>query len=294
MAFIDVDKFIGQQMAIWPFAAQNYKALKEIEQRRFDFANYSIIAQHNPARITSSGAKVDKTTITKRPCFLCHDNRPKEQLSIDWNEYEILINPYPIFDKHLTIVSKRHSPQSLSFEGSFECERIIDMFELAKLMPQMAIFYNGANCGASAPDHMHFQAGNIDNWPIFDDFKITDSLLINDNVVKISNNIGRQTYCITANNATTLQSTFKILIKQINANENMMNIIVRAKNNNVETYIIPRKQFRPWQYTAADDEKLLISPASVEVGGIFIVPIKEHFDKLNSNDIQDILKQICY
>ncbi|MBP5366794.1 MAG: DUF4922 domain-containing protein [Bacteroidales bacterium] len=294
MTLNDVDKFIGQQAAVWPLVAQNYNALKNIEIRRFDFDGFTIVAQHNPARITSSGANVDSKAIAERPCFLCSKNRPKEQIAIDWSGYEILVNPFPIFGRHLTIAKKEHVPQQLSQHAC--CEYVADMFRLACELNGMAVFYNGARCGASAPDHLHFQAGDASKWPVFNDFKPTMQLKQYARTeVSVCSTIGRKVIRIITDQSQAAQAEVREVLDSHNINDSMVNIVARqAGDGLVEFYVIPRRAFRPWQYSAAADEQLLISPASVEVGGIFIVPQKKHFEKLQAADIEDILKQVCF
>ena len=158
----------------------------------------------------------------------------------------------------------------------------------------MAVFFNGARCGASAPDHMHFQAGDATEWPIFTDYR--KSRDFGNDVAEITycDNIGRRVYKIIAHNAEEARQGVIAILNAANAGDDMVNIIARSTENEVEMYVVPRRAFRPWQYNAEADKRLLISPASVEVGGVFIVALKEHFDKLQANDITDILKQVCF
>lgn len=147
MGTIEIDKFITGQLAVWPAVAERFKALEQVQLK--DVGGYRV--QFNPARAVSTAAKVDAASIAARPCFLCPENRPAEQFALEWEDMDILVNPFPIFPGHLTIAARKHVPQSLR-------GRVGQMRRLSLALPGYDIFFNGAKCGASAPDHMHFQA----------------------------------------------------------------------------------------------------------------------------------------
>ena len=158
-----VNELFEQQLSVWEMARNNFEGLKTVQIREFDFDGFGVKVQFNPARMVSSGAKVDAKTIAQRKCFLCAANRPEVQRGIEWRDYDILINPFPIFTRHLTIPRREHVDQRL-------VPYISDMFDLARELPDFVVFYNGPKCGASAPDHMHFQAGNADFLPLVSDY----------------------------------------------------------------------------------------------------------------------------
>ncbi len=159
---------IRQQTNNWQLAANNYFALNKVETRTFDFGHFKILAQFNPERIRSSAAKTDDKSIAKRPCFLCIENLPPEQKGILFqNKYLILINPYPIFTEHLTISSLEHIPQQILPHFS-------DLLDLSKKLHGFTLFYNGPKCGASAPDHFHFQAGIKGIMPVEQEFSFLE------------------------------------------------------------------------------------------------------------------------
>ncbi|HNZ62580.1 MAG TPA: DUF4922 domain-containing protein, partial [Paludibacteraceae bacterium] len=149
---LKVKNLFKEQVSEWDLAKKNYEDLKNVQIKSFSFGDFEIVVQFNPARIVSSGAKVDEKTIKERKCFLCKENLPPQQKGVDAGEYSILVNPYPIFPEHFTIPRKEHIPQQIKPFFS-------DMLELAKSMDEFVVFYNGPKCGASAPDHLHFQAG---------------------------------------------------------------------------------------------------------------------------------------
>lgn len=150
-----IHKFVRDQLSQWPLAAANFRALKDVELREAEVGGLMVTMQHNPARSRSTLAKTDKSSVEARPCFLCMENRPAEQRFMPFEgrkgrKYEILVNPYPIFPAHLVVASAGHEPQTIR-------NRYVDMLDLAHHFTDFTFFYNGPRCGASAPDHLHFQ-----------------------------------------------------------------------------------------------------------------------------------------
>ena len=288
------NELFGQQLSVWEMARNNFEGLKTVQIREFDFDGFGVKVQFNPARMVSSGAKVDAKTIAQRKCFLCAANRPEVQRGIEWRDYDILINPFPIFTRHLTIPRREHVDQRL-------VAYISDMFDLARELPDFVVFYNGPKCGASAPDHMHFQAGNADFLPLVSDYfnlkakgKCTKQCTIDGADVYTIDNYLRVVYCIESSDAEALRQAFMKLynswVKE-EAVEPMMNVVCLYRDGKWYLFVIPRGAFRPWQYTAEGDKQLLVSPATVEVSGLFITPVKEHFERITKDDVVDILTQ---
>ena len=292
----EIKNLFDEQVANWELARRNFEGLKTVETKKIDFDGFSILVQFNPARIVSSGAKVDAKTIAERKCFLCANNRPAEQNGIDYGDYEILVNPFPIFPEHFTIPRKEHVPQEIK-------PYLTDMLDLAQAMSDYLLFYNGPKCGASAPDHMHFQAGTKDFLPLVTDYKKlkdthTDLLVTTEHMqlYQIKNYL-RSVYCIESNNKASIQDAFNKLYAHFENEvsvEPLMNIVCMYENDKWYVFVLPRKAFRPWQYEADKEQQLLISPATVEVGGIFITPVENHFEKIKQTDIEDILTQVCF
>ncbi len=283
-----------EQATIWPLARTNFAGLKTVQTKSFSFGDFEVKVQFNPARIVSSGAKVDAKTIAERKCFLCAENRPKEQTGVDAGDYVVLVNPFPIFPEHFTIPRKEHVDQQIL--PYFE-----DMLELSKAMDDYLIFYNGPKCGASAPDHMHFQAGTKDFLPLVTDYKrLKDShteLLATTETMQLfqMKNYLRSVYCIESGDMESATDAFQKLYQhfaQEPGTEPMMNIVCVFEENKWKVFVLPRKTFRPWQYTAEGNEQLLISPATVEMCGIFITPVESHFNKITKSDIESILTQV--
>jgi ATP adenylyltransferase/5',5'''-P-1,P-4-tetraphosphate phosphorylase II len=295
-----------EQVSNWELARNNFAGLKSVQIKTFDFGDFEVKVQFNPARIVSSGAKVDAKTIAERKCFLCAANRPAEQKAVEFGDYEILVNPFPIFPEHFTIPRREHVDQQILPYFS-------DMLGLARVMDEYLVFYNGPRCGASAPDHMHFQAGTKEFLPLINDYKRlkethTDLLVTTEKMQLYQmKNYLRSVYCIESIDIESALDTFEKLYNHLSPHsslievggevidvEPMMNIVCTFENNKWFTFVLPRKAFRPWQYTAEDDKQLMVSPATVEMCGIFITPIQEHLERITKDDIESILTQVSF
>ena len=285
-----------QQLSDWPLAKSAYESLKELKTREISFGDYSIRVQFNPARMVSSGAKVDANTIAERPCFLCAANRPAEQKAIQFGDYEILVNPFPIFPEHFTIPRREHVPQQIK-------PYFADMLQLAKTLDDYLIFYNGPQCGASAPDHIHFQAGTKDFLPLVNDYhrlkETHTDLLVSTEKMQLfqMKNYGRTVYVIESIDIESAQDSFENLSLTLSKGEGtepLMNVVCIYENSKWFVFVLPRKAFRPWQYSAEGDQQLLVSPATVEMCGIFITPVDSHFEKISKEDIVSILEQVSF
>lgn len=288
--------FLNQQLECWPLAAKNYNELKSVLRRKLSQSLPNIYAQCNPNRIISSAAKVDEHTIKSRPCFLCPSNLPSEQMKEPlMDDLQILVNPYPIFNQHFTIPTLTHQPQ-----------RIVNHFEwmlsIARQFNELTIFYNGPKCGASAPDHLHFQAGNQNFLPIEEDFESKQFCepIIESHGCSIYqwNNYLRQIITIEGNDKTKIQQYFNCFYVafaklQPLEEEPMLNILTCYKTDRWIVHIFPRRLHRPKQFFATGHEQILLSPASVDLGGVVILPREEDYNKITINDLSDIFNQIC-
>ncbi len=293
-----INTLLNDQIQTWELAFRNYEGLKRVKIKEFKLDGGAVIkVQFNPERITSSTAKVDSKSIQQRPCFLCNENRPKEQKGIEFNnDYEILVNPFPIFSKHLTIVHKKHTAQLVK-------KHFNSMLSLAKVLPGFTIFYNGPKCGASAPDHFHFQAGIKDFLPIEKDYKnrFFTRFLVETKGVQIFTwkNYNRQILTLDSSSDKVLGKVFQILFEllkeklQTEESEPMLNILAYYEKKRYITHIFPRILHRPNCYFAEGDTQILLSPASVDLGGVFITPRENDFYKIAKEDIQSILGQVC-
>ncbi len=245
--------------------------------------------QFNKERVRSSAAKVDNASIAQRPCFLCKENRPAGQKSIDYQgRYEILENPYPIFPKHLTIPTYGHTPQTL--QGRFG-----DMLQLAKDLPEYTVFYNGPKCGASAPDHMHFQAGSRHFMPIEDEWqdRIGDHLaVVGQARLHLMEDAPRNTLMMIAESQEDAITLFGGIMESLP--RKMVNVLTYYEEGQWITFIFVRTKHRPTCYFAEGEEQMIISPASVDLGGVFITVREHDFLRISASDIEHILQEVCW
>jgi len=289
-------KLVKDQQKEWELAGKNYAGLASVITRTLAFDGFDMLVQFNPERIRSSAAKVDAKSIEARPCFLCQKNLPKEQRGIPvLDKYLILVNPFPIFPEHLTIPHKDHIDQTI--EGKFG-----DMLEISKLLDDFTVFYNGPKCGASAPDHFHFQAGIKRFMPIERDYKkglfFQDAKEINSVEVIRWSGYKRTILTLSGTEKEPLVLEFERLfsaLKEVQPEETepMLNILCSHYGRRWHIHIFPRKLHRPWQYFEEGDKQILLSPASVDMGGVLITPREEDFKKLLTADAQDIFEQVC-
>lgn len=291
----EVNQLIDEQLVNWPLARDNYEGLKNVEARTLRInPSTELRIQFNPGRIRSSAAKVDAKSIKERKCFLCPGNLPQEQNGVDFGDYMVLVNPFPIFSRHLTIPHKAHVDQLI--EGRFG-----DMLKLARELPDFVLFYNGPRCGASAPDHFHFQAGNKGFLPIEEEYRWhpRKSLLFDRKDIKVHTveNYLRKTLVLESNNKKLLETWFSKIYRflsklQKNEQEPMLNILCSWEQDSWRVVVFPRREHRPRQFYAEGAEQLLLSPASVDFGGVLITPRKEDFEKLNSDIVTNIFHQV--
>lgn len=286
---------VNQQKAKWKLASDNYRSLKLVETRSFQFGHFRVVCQFNPGRIRSSAANTSAEAILSRPCFLCGENLPREQFGILFGEkMTILTNPYPIFPYHLTIPSKEHIPQQI--EGNVET-----LLDLSQALNGFSILYNGPKCGASAPDHLHFQAGIIGILPVEEDLRQLPEdqyqILASEPSVKImavENPLCR--FIIFESDerdflTRSIDTVIRIL-KNNDREEPMLNILSWFELGKWQVVLFPRILQRPFQYFAEGPGKLLVSPAAVELGGLVILPREEDFHKITSDDLISIFNQV--
>ena len=290
---MNVQEFIDAQLAAWPMARGNFEALKGAETKELDLDGMRLKVQFNPARIVSSGAKVDAASLAARPCFLCEKNRPAEQTGLDWKGYTVLINPFPIFPRHLTIPDNSHTLQKI--EG-----RMADMISLAAELDGYTVFYNGPRCGASAPDHMHFQAGNSDFLTLPEELEDAEQKVIatdGASTLALVDSLPLKLFVIDAADAAEGARLFERLYKALPVPEGeyepMMNILAWSTPAGVRVAVVPRKRHRPSFYGTEGDGCMLISPASVDMGGVYITPRPADFERFDAETVRRLLDELC-
>ena len=311
----EIEAFHASEVANWAVAAESYAALSQVQTRTLVQGDLELSVQWNPARMVSTGAKVDQKTISERPCFLCNHNRPKEQHCLPTEKhYEILLNPYPILPGHLTIPTRRHQPQSIF--AHFNTLR-----HLAWNMPQHIIFYNGPECGASCPDHCHLQAGHRGLLPIERDWKHYETNLTKlypittqqeAEIEMAGNRRGCGLYMLntwacpvfvirslpTEPDSILCQRLYNALPVPEGQWEPRMNIVCwrqqwgAGREDEIVAVIFPRKKHRPDCYFAQGDEQLLISPGALDMGGLLITPREEDFRRITPERAVAILREV--
>lgn len=293
----------NRQLAVWQQASDNFSALANVGVKEVTVGGFPVKVQFNPARIVSSAAKVDPKTIKERKCFLCGANRPAIQEGLPFvgkkMEYSVLINPFPIFPKHLTVPDVTHVNQTI--EGEYE--RFEDMLTLAETLDDFLFFYNGPKCGASAPDHMHFQGGNKGFLPVEYNYDALEkTLIVEAEGVKVFavENYMRGIMAIEATDKLAAVAQFRKLYSLLEVKEGewepMLNLLSWAVKENGATKYVSlvylREKHRPSHYFAEGDANILLSPASVDMGGVFITPLEKDFNKISEKELTEIVDEL--
>jgi len=288
-------RLLAAQKKDWPDLRKNYEQLDQRQTRILSSPGRSrLLLQCNPARIGSTLAKVDSQSLKQRKCFLCIENLPPEQKGILYRDnYLALCNPYPIFDKHFTIAYLAHKPQDIA--GS-----LTDFVWLAAdLGPEFTVFYNGPQCGASAPDHLHFQACPSGQLPIENEIVENGPPLLKSEgwEVHVTEWTGRGIIVVTAKDIAPATSASRRVITALQqagtpAAEPLLNIIARKDKGVFKIVIFPRRKFRPECFYLDGEERIVVSPAAVELGGLIITPFKRDFDLLDYAGAVAILNEV--
>lgn len=287
-----------QQIDAWGLARTGYRALEAVKTKTFLFDGFVVKVQYNPGRLVSTSAKTDPHSISRRPCFLCQHNLPHEQKAILYADtYLILVNPFPIFNEHFTIVHKDHRPQRIA--GSMEM--LLDL--AADLGSRYVVLYNGPRSGASAPDHLHFQAGDRSFIPI--DF---DYAHVKERFGRVAHTSSALTVCtvdgylrrfvgMESGKKEVLLDAFNGIYDRWRAwngddEEPLMNILVFLDAAGWRMILIPRSKHRPSHYFREGEKRILISPGAVDLGGTCTIPAREDFDRITRDDIVEIFEEV--
>ncbi|MCD7851820.1 MAG: DUF4922 domain-containing protein [Parabacteroides sp.] len=286
-----IELLLLSQKRDWKLAHDNYASLAYVQTRCFEGDSRLTILQFNPERIRSSAAKIDKASLEARPCFFCH--RPEEQKSVVYNDaFEILVNPYPIFNDHLTVPLRRHEKQQIApYYG--------DMLDLASDLPGYALFYNGPKCGASAPDHMHFQAGRRGGFPVIQSWAVASKAIVREGertcLYALVDHLPTA-FILVSDDKAEAEEVFTLLYDRMTVKpgdyEPMMNVLVWTEGDSLITCVFPRRELRPSCYYAEGDDNILISPATVEMSGLFVVPLEKDFRKVTYADLEQVWREV--
>ena len=287
-----ISRFFNRQMEKWADARHRFRDLKHVETHQL---SDQLKVQWNPARIVSTGAKIDKKTLGDRPCFLCDKNRPKEQISKQIDErFLLLVNPFPILPIHFTIPARKHQPQSI-YKNYGEMHRFLSLHS------ELMVFYNGPKCGASAPDHLHFQAGTSGILPLQANWQrlsrnLTDIISLNDDEkIALIHDFVVPAFVIISKSEDSDEALFQRLYKSMpvrgDETEPMMNIIAWRKGDEYISVVIPREKHRPEAYFAEGDAQMMVSPGALDMSGLIITPREEDFRKLTEESATAILQE---
>ena len=292
----EIAEIIENQLASWPLARKNYDALSSVERRSVDVGGFDFYLQFNPARIVSTGASVDKSNLAARPCFLCAANRPKEQTALEiFPGWELLVNPYPIFPVHFTIASVSHQPQA------FLPKEIV---EIALLLPGMAVFFNGAKAGASAPDHLHMQAVLKDELPLIRlvEKKHPESVSA---VLPSDAFLPGFPFLFFSGVVEPGEKGMKALMaglymggsssgESFTDHELVNTFFWLGEGGKLRFIAIPRKAHRPACYSADGPERRMVSPGCVDMASLLILPRKEDYDNITPLEIARIYEEVAF
>ena len=284
--------FFHNQLNQWQDVAKRFEELKGVQMREVG----SALAQFNPARLVSTGAKIDKATLAKRPCFLCEKNRPKEQIVLPFgNGFDILVNPFPILPVHFTIPSRHHQLQEIA-------ENYVQIHRLLRAYPQLMIFYNGPKCGASAPDHLHFQAGTSGILPLQRDWQrlretSVPLLKLNgtEGIYEIKDYICPAFAIVSQtemNNVKLFSYLYEALPLKDDETEPMMNIVAWRSEEGFVSVVFPREKHRPDCYSVEGEAQCLVSPGSLDMAGLLILPRQRDFEQMTAERAEVILREV--
>lgn len=299
-----IHKFVGDQLSRWPLACDNFRALKNVRVRDMNIGGLMVKLQFNPARMISSAAKLNKEDIARRRCFLCRENRPDEQIMIKFDgrkgkKYHILVNPYPIFPDHLVIAKNRHVEQSI-------LHRYVDMLDLARKYSSYTFFYNGPRSGASAPDHHHFQAAPSGLIPLVED--VNGLITGNDEdtlqyVASIQDaklyHYDRFTTGVFVLRAETVKSAAKLFYRLLDCadtpegeKEPLFNLFSYWKDGEFRSVVVFRSRHRSHHYFSDGPDHLTMSPGCADMGGVFIVPVEEEYNKITEALLGEMVQEV--
>ena len=291
-----VSELIETQLAVWPDACRNFERLRECARKNFDLGMLHAAAQHNPARIVSTGAKVDNASIAKRPCFLCAANRPEQQIAFQWIDgWDLLVNPFPILPVHFTVASKRHEPQN----------RVpADILAMAALSESLLFFFNGARAGASAPDHLHLQAVLSAELPLI---RLAEELLPADrDGILFSDDEGLELPFHFAGAVITPDAEGELRFRRLlrvtgydteagRLDPALVNTFFwEGADSLVRGVVVPRRAHRPSCYSLPGPDRMVISPGAIDMTGLMIVPREEDFERIDAATTARIYAEVAF
>lgn len=281
-----VSRMLEQQRRTWPLFAAGEASFAKVVSREIEDGGSKVIVQSNPGRRVSTSAKVDPGSVAARPCFLCEENLPAEERGIAFgDDLVIFANPFPIVGDHLSIVSRTHVPQQIA-------GRIDEMLALARALgPRMLVLYNGPRCGASAPDHFHFQAGRSTSLPIADDLARAGS-----HHPVVLETFARRTLVFRGSEERELSAKIEraiaALARTVGTKEEPMINIIATFTGELTVYLFPRQRHRPACFFATGSERILWSPGALDMAGIAVIADPDHFDRVNTRVARAVYDEV--
>lgn len=283
----EIDDFYSRQFREWPEVEKSYRELGRVMRKIVKVGDFDVIVQCNPARAVSTGAKVDPESIKRRPCFLCERNRPKEQIKGEAiSGFDVLVNPYPIFPVHFTVASQVHEPQE---------KMPLEMVEFVDRHAGLAAFFNGSKAGASAPDHLHFQAIRADELPLL---SLVERLHPGDKSSVISSkdfglDLPMRFESIVIRPDILGQGLLALLPSMTGEEPGLVNQFVWKDPSGVlRALVFRRRAHRPHQYFEEGEKQLMISPGAIDMAGVVITPRRADFEKITADELRDIYSQV--
>jgi hypothetical protein len=275
-----IEELFERQLRAWPQLAKGVEGLARATTRPVRIDWFDVFIRHIPHRMASTTAPVDRESIAKRPCFLCSENLPSEEEGLRFDEnFTIYCNPFPIVDHHLTIAHREHGSQRIA-------DQFGNMLDLASALAGYFVVYNGPECGASAPDHMHFQAGSRSLFPIEKDTAGLTGVTVP--------NYGRNVFLFRGKDRSALidrmDRTIDLLAEVTGKRpEPMVNIAVFQNRGEWVVYLFPRGKHRPQVFHTGE---LTVSPASIDLCGIFVAPLAHDFERITGDSIATIFREV--
>jgi hypothetical protein len=290
---------LSAQKETWADCRIGYDGLQKAKLRTIDCAGFSVTVQQNPGRAVSTEARVGDDEVARRPCFLCSNRIPRDQKLVRYGaDYMILCNPMPVFPEHLTVAAIGHEPQAID-RGVGTFLRLIEDFS-----DDWTVLYNGPRCGASAPDHLHLQVVTGRLMPIEEEIcrseRLTPVMHARGVSVSQSLGLGRQVIVMQAGKAEDLASPFAACVKSMRnvsgtdgrATEPMMNLVGFRRNGVDHLVIFPRRAHRPAAFFLEGEERIVVSPAVAEMGGIIVTPVERDFVRLTPEVVRGIYGEV--
>ena len=289
-------ELLSEQKRSWPDLRKGCESLSDVRERDVTCRGFSVRLQYNPGRIKSSLAAVGEKNARGRRCFLCLDQLPEAQKGLLYRgAYLILCNPMPIFSSHFTVSHVEHRPQAIT-------EHIGILLQLlADFGPGWVVLYNGPKCGASAPDHLHFQAGPSGQMPVEQEIReerrLTRITLVDGCLLYRVRDLGREVVILEGEDPMAVQGAFKGFLSTLKnvlriEGEPMINVAGFHEQGRWRLVIFPRRKHRPEAFYREGDARVVVSPGLIDMGGVLVTPVERDFERLDTAGVEGIYGEV--